>query len=55
MVGFLEYLALDIPANCTGEIHYLALDGFDLNTLHKLSSKENKICGAGIRTWGYCM
>ena len=40
MVGFLEYLALDIPANCICEIHTVALDDFYLNTVHKLSSKE---------------
>ena len=36
-------LALDITANCICEIHCLALDGFDLHTVHKLSSKEKKI------------
>ena len=38
----LWYLALDITANCICEIHCLVLDGFDLNTVHKLSSKEEK-------------
>ena len=28
----------------------MALDGFDLNTVHKLSSKEKNLCGAGIQT-----
>ena len=31
-------IALDVTANCICEIHCLALDGFDLNTYHKLSS-----------------
>ena len=39
---FLYYLALDVTANCICEIHCLPLDGFDLNTVHKLSSKEKK-------------
>ena len=30
-------------ANCICEIHCLAQDGFDLNTVHKLSSQEWKI------------
>ena len=37
---FLYYLDLDVTANCICEIHCLALDGFDLYTVHKLSSKE---------------
>ena len=41
--NFLKYLVLDVTANCIREIHCLALDGFDLNTVHKLSSKEKKI------------
>ena len=41
-VHFLWYLALDITANCICEIHCLALDGFDLNSVHKLSSKDKK-------------
>ena len=45
---FLLYLALDITAHCICEIHGLALDGFDLNTVQKLSSKEKKFDGAGI-------
>ena len=43
---FLEYLALDITANCICEIHCLALDGFDHNTVHQLSSKEKYLDGA---------
>ena len=39
---FLNYLALDVTAKCICEIHCLALDGFDLNTVHQLSSKEKK-------------
>ena len=35
-------LAPDITANCICEIHCLALDWFDLNTVHKLSSQEKK-------------
>ena len=33
---------LDNTAICICEIHCLALDGVDLNTLHKLGSKEKK-------------
>ena len=32
-----------VVANCICEIHCLVLDGFDLNAVHKLSSKEKKI------------
>ena len=32
-----------VTANCIFEIHCLALDGFNLKTVHKLSSKEKKI------------
>ena len=39
---FLYYLALAITANCISENNCLALDGFDLKTVHKLSSKEKK-------------
>ena len=35
-------LALDVSANSICDIHCLVLDGFDLNTVHKLSSKEKK-------------
>ena len=43
-VGVLMYyLVPDITANCICEIHCLALDGLDLNTVHKLSNKEKKI------------
>ena len=30
-------------SNCIFEIHFVALDGFDLNTVHKLSSKEKNL------------
>ena len=40
--NFLQHLTLDVNAKCICEIHYLALDGFDLTTVHKLSSKEKK-------------
>ena len=36
---FLWYSALDVTANCICEIRCLALDGFDLNSVHKVSSK----------------
>ena len=36
------YVALDITSNCICKIHWLLLDSFDLNTVHKLSSKEKK-------------
>ena len=39
-------------ANWICEIYCLALDGFDLNTVHKLSSKEKNLSGVGIRTRG---
>ena len=39
---FLWYLALDIITNCDCEVHCLAQDGFNLNTVHKLSRKEKK-------------
>ena len=39
---FLYYLAMGITANCICEIFLLALDGFDLNAVHKLSSNEKK-------------
>ena len=38
----LLYLAVDATSNCICEIHCLALDGYNLNTVHKLSSKEKK-------------
>ena len=41
---FLEYLAVDVKANCICEIHCFALDELDLNTVLKLSSKEKKSC-----------
>ena len=31
---------MDIKANCICEIHFLALDGFDFNTVHKIKSNE---------------
>ena len=40
MKPFLLYLALDVTTYCIREIHCLALDGFDINTIHKLRSKE---------------
>ena len=42
MCQFFKYLAMDITPTCICEIHCLALDGFDLNTVRKLSSKEKK-------------
>ena len=42
LFGFLQYLALDVTANCICEVHCIALDGFDFNTVHQLSSKEKK-------------
>ena len=39
---FCSTLAMDVTANCICEIHCLALDGFNLNSVHKLSSKEKK-------------
>ena len=36
------YLAQDLAANFICEINCLALDGFNLNTVHKLSSEEEK-------------
>ena len=39
---FLYYLALNATANCICELHCIALDGFDLNSVHKFSSKEKK-------------
>ena len=40
--SFSQYLAMGVTANCICEIHCIALDGFDLSTVHKLSSKEKK-------------
>ena len=40
---FSLFLALDVTANCICEIRRLALDGFDINTVDKLRSKEKKI------------
>ena len=39
-LNFLEYLALDVTANCICEIHCIAPDGFDLYTVYQQSSKE---------------
>ena len=39
---YLYCLTLDVTLNCIKEIHCLALDGFVLNTVHKLSSKDKK-------------
>ena len=33
---------MDVTANCICDIHCIAIDGFDLNTVHKLSSQEKK-------------
>ena len=52
---FLWYLALDVTANWICETHCLALDGFNLNTVHKLSNKEKYIGSARIQTRGYWM
>ena len=38
---FIFYSTLGVTENCICQIHYLALDGFDLNTVHKLSSKDS--------------
>ena len=48
MKGFLLYLALDVTANPICEIHYLAPGGFDLNTVHKPSSKEKILAEQGF-------
>ena len=42
VMHFLQHLAFDITANCIRENHCLALDSFNLNYVHKLSSKEQK-------------
>ena len=39
---FLKYLSIDITAYCICEIHCIALDEFDLKTVHQLNSKEKK-------------
>ena len=39
---FLQCLGLDVTANCICEIHCLVLNGLDLNSVHKLKSKEEK-------------
>ena len=49
---FLQYLPFDITVNCICEIHCSALDGFDHNTVHKLSSEEKKYWGTRIWTTG---
>ena len=36
------HLDLDVTANCICEIRFLALDGFDPNAVHQLSSKDEK-------------
>ena len=44
---------MNVTASCIYEIHCLAIDGFDLSTVHKLSRKEKvQSCGVGIRTQG---
>ena len=40
---FLYYLDLAITANCISENNCLALDGFDLNTVHKIRQQREKI------------
>ena len=50
--SFLLYLALDVTPNCICEIHCIALDGFDLNSVHQLSIKEKNLGWAGIWTRG---
>ena len=40
MLAWFFGVALDVTANCICEIHCLALDGFNINTVHKLSSVE---------------
>ena len=52
---FLWYLALDVTANCICEAHCLALDEFNLNTVHKLSNKEKNLGSARIQTRAYWM
>ena len=42
MWTFLKYLALDVTAYCICKIHCLALEWFNLNTVHKLSGREEK-------------
>ena len=39
---FLQYLAQDITPNGISGIHCLAQDGFDLNTVHKICTKDKK-------------
>ena len=41
-LNFFYCWALDVTANCICQIICKALDGFDLNTVHKLSCKEKK-------------
>ena len=36
-------IVLDVTAYCICEIHWLALNGFNLNAVHKLRSKEKKL------------
>ena len=43
--NFLLYFVLEVTANCICEIHRLALNGFNLNTVHQLSSREKNITG----------
>ena len=38
---------MDVTANCSCEIHCVALYGFDLNTVHKLSSIEKR----SLQSW----
>ena len=46
------YLALDFTAYCICEILCLALDGFGLNTVHKLAAKIKILSGARTQTRG---
>ena len=48
---FLLCLALGVTANCICEIHCLAVDGFNLHNVHKLSSKEKIFGQSGAAGW----
>ena len=53
---FLSDLAVDVTANYICEIHCLALDGFNLNTVHQQSSKgktSRHSRDAGIQSGGF--
>ena len=52
-VPVLKHLALDITANCICEIYCKALDGLDLETVHKLCREKRKnLSKVGIQAWG---